>query len=292
MARIRKYLSRDGHLRIAAVISTELVNEAFRYVEASPLVKTLMGRAITGAVLLASQMKEGLSIGLHFVGDGPVKTLFAEATYEGRAKVYAENRGAALQPGELRIGRGLGEGRLDVIRSLPFEREPHRGTVHLLSGEIGEDIGYYLQQSQQIPCIVSLSAIPQDRGVEIAGGYVLELMPGYSDETVVKLERLQPLLGSMTAKLQAGGGVEEIIDMYLDHFDMEEIEHDYELEYVCGCSLDRVERSLLLLGPSMLDDMIASQETAEIKCEFCGKDYRLETPALGKLRSQLKTPLQ
>lgn len=292
VAKIRKYLSRDGHLRIATVISTDLVNEAFRYTEASPLVKTLMARAMTGAVLVASQMKEKLSVGLHFVGNGPVKTIFAEATYEGNAKVYAENRAAELPPGTYQVGKGLGEGRLEVIRSLPFEREPHRGTVELLSGEIGEDLAYYLQQSQQIPCIVALSAIPQEIGVEIAGGYILELMPGYSDDTIIKLERLQPLLGSLTEKLKAGAAAEDLVDMYLEHFDFQEIEHPYDLRFVCGCSLDRVERSLLLLGPTMLDDMIASGETAEIKCEFCGKDYRLETEALATLRSHLKVPLQ
>src|SRR5688572_11697428 len=110
MGKIKKFLSKDGTMRIAAVISTDLINEAFRYSEASPLVKTLMGRAITGAVLMASQMKEGLSIGLHFVGNGPVQGLFAEARYEGQAKVYAGNRAAILPEGVMQIGAGLGHG--------------------------------------------------------------------------------------------------------------------------------------------------------------------------------------
>ncbi len=291
VARIKKYLSRDGCLRIAAVISTEVVNEAFRYSEASPLVKTLMSRAMTGAILLASQMKERLSVGLHFVGEGPVEGIFTEATYEGQAKVYAENRAAVLPDGETSIGAGLGRGHLNVVRSLPFEKEPHRGTVELLSGEVGEDIAYYLQQSQQIPCIVALSAIPQEKGVEIAGGYILELMPGYTDEVITKLERLQPLLGSITHKLKAGAEPEDLIDMYLEHFDFEEIEHPYELAYVCGCNMDRVERSLLLLGPKLLDEMIAARETAEIKCEFCGKAYLLPTLELSLLRKTL-SPIQ
>lgn len=290
MAKIKKYLTKDGTIRIAAVISTELANEAFRYIEASPLSKTLMSRAITGAVLLASQMKEGLSIGLHFIGEGPIKRIFTEARYEGQAKVYAENRAAVLPPGVHHIGEGIGQGRLEVIRSLPFEKEPHRGTVELLSGEIGEDIAYYLQQSQQIPCIVALSAVPREVGMEIVGGYILELMPGYTDETLTKLERLQPLVGSVAEKLKQGADVEDLIGMYLEHFDFEEIEHPYSIQYSCGCSLDRVERSLLLLGPHMLDEMIADQETAAIKCEFCGKDYQVSIEELKKLRKSLSSP--
>ncbi|MFY7929592.1 MAG: Hsp33 family molecular chaperone HslO [Oligoflexus sp.] len=287
MARIKKYLSKDGTLRIAAVISTDLANEAFRHLEASPLAKTLMSRAITGAVLMASQMKEGLSLGLHFVGEGPIGSIFTEARYEGKAKVYAEYRHATLPEGETHIGQGLGQGRLEVIRSLPFSKEPHRGTVTMLTGEIGDDIAYYLQQSQQIPCIVALSAIPNQEGVELAGGYILELMPGYTDETITKLERLQPLIGSVTKKLQEGREVEDLIDIYLDHFDFVAIEHPYDLHYECGCNLDRVERSLLLLGPAMLDEMIDEREEAAINCEFCGKDYRLSTAELQRLRSTL-----
>lgn len=288
MAQIKKYLTKDGSIRIAAVISTELANDAFRYLEASPLTKTLMSRAITGAVLLASQMKEGLSIGLHFIGEGPVKRIFAEARYEGQAKVYVENRAATLPTGVSSIGEGLGAGRLEVVRSLPFEKEPHRGTVELMSGEIGDDIAYYLQQSQQIPCIVALSAIPQEVGMEVVGGYILELMPGYTDETLTKLERLQPLVGSIGEKLKHGADIEDLIGMYLEHFDFAEIEHPYEVQYTCGCNLDRVERSLLLLGPHMLDEMIADQEAAAIKCEFCGKDYQVSIGELEKLRASLE----
>ncbi len=291
MSKIKKYITRDGSMRIAAVISTEIANEAFSFREASPLVKTLMSRAVTGALLMASQMKENLAVGLHFTGIGPVKEIFAEARYEGKAKVYAGDRGAELVPGETHLGAGLGEGFLEVVRSLPFQKEPHRGTVGLLTGEIGEDIAYYLQQSQQIPCIVALSAIPSEKGIEIAGGYILELMPGYSEETLSKLESLQPLVGSLTQKLKTGAQAEDLIGIYLDHFDFQEIEHPFELSYECGCSLERVERSLLLLGPSVLDDMITSQEDAVIHCEFCGKEYRLKVPHLSSLRDSLRAPL-
>lgn len=287
MADLKKYLSKDGTIRIAAVISTDLVNEAFRYQEASPLAKTLMARALTGAVLMASQMKENLSTALHFIGEGPVGSIFTSAEYEGGAKVWCENRAAELPEGVTQLGAGLGAGRLDVIQSRPFEREPMRGTVEIYTGEVGDDIAYYLNQSHQIPAIVSLAARPEEKGVEIAGGYIVELMPGYTEATIEKLEKLQPLVESTVAKLQKGASPEDLIDIYLDHFEFEEIVHPYKPRYQCGCSIERVERSLLLLGPGTLDEMIQDNQTAEIACEFCGRNYQLEIPELQKLRRSL-----
>lgn len=287
MTDLKKFLSKDGTIRIATVISTSTVNDAFRHFEASPLAKTLMARALTGAILMASQMKERLGTALHFIGEGPVKSIFASAQYEGGAKVYCENRAAELPEGTTHLGAGLGAGRLDVIQSRPFEREPLRGTVEIYTGEIGDDIAYYLNQSHQIPAIVSLAARPAEKAVEIAGGYLIELMPGYTEETILKLESLQPLVESTVKKLQAGARPEDLIDIYLNHFEFEEMIHPYQPHYQCGCSIERVERSLMLLGPGTLDEMIRDKETAEIACEFCGCKYELPVAGLQKLRDSL-----
>lgn len=291
MSELRKYLSKDGTIRLATAITTGLANEAFQYLEASPLVKVMMSRALTGAALMASQMKEGLSLSLNFIGDGPIKNLFAAANYEGEVRAYCENRGAELPEGSSDLGEGLGSGHLDVTTQQPFEREPHRGTVQLLTGEIAEDIAYYIQQSHQIPCIVALSAIPSESGVEIAGGFILELMPGYTEETITRLEKLHAMIGSLSGQIKQGAKAEDLVRPYLDHFAFEEITHPYQLAYRCGCSVDRVERSLLLLGPATLDDMIASGETSDVQCEFCGKQYSLGTDDLERLRKTLPAQL-
>ncbi|MCX6128886.1 MAG: Hsp33 family molecular chaperone HslO [Proteobacteria bacterium] len=290
MAVIKKYLSEDGTMRITAVVSTDLVNEAFRYFEASPLVKTLMARALTGAVLMASQTKENIGTALHFSGDGPVGSIFASAFYEGGAKVYCENRNAELPEGVTELGAGLGQGRLDVIHSRSYEAEVQQGTVELLTGEIGDDLAYYLNQSQQIPAIVSLAARPAQKGVELAGGYIIELMPGYTDQTIIQLENMQSLLEPTSVKLQRGASPEDLVDIYLDCFPFIEILHPHTIHYQCGCTLDRVERSLLLLGQETLSEMIDEGQPAHINCEFCGKAYQLEVPELQQLRNKLKTP--
>ncbi len=287
MAVVKKYLSKDGTIRISSVVSTDLANEAFAHLEASPLAKVLTSRALTAAILMASQLKHGLGLSLNFQGNGPVKTIFAAASYDGTARAYCENRGAELPPGVIKVGAGLGAGGLEVALAQPGGREAQVGTVEIVSGEIGDDIAYYLGQSQQIPSIVALAAIPIEERVEVAGGYILELMPGYTDETVRKLEALSQMNGSLADRIQQGATAEELIDTYLLNFEFKEIEHPHPFHYKCGCSRDRVERSLLLLGPTTLDDMIASQEDATIGCEFCGKQYTITHKELENLRKTL-----
>lgn len=287
MTKVRKYLSEDGTIRISTVISTEIANEAFRYLEASPLAKVLTARAITAAVLMASQLKDKLSLSLNFQGDGPVKLIFAAASYEGSSRAYCENRGAVLPDGVTKVGAGLGHGLLEVALQQPHDRRPQIGSVQLLSGEIGDDVAYYLEQSQQIPSIVALAAIPIGDGIEVAGGYILELMPGYTDDTIRKLESLQQMTGGLSDRIRQGATAEELIDVYLLNFKFEEVEHPYEVHYHCGCNIDRVERSLMLLGTGTLDDMISSGEQSDVRCEFCGKLYSLTTADLKKLRATL-----
>ena len=289
MQELRKYLSADGTVRIASVVSTDLVNEAFRYLEASPLAKVITGRAITASLLMASQMKEGLSISLNFKGEGPLENIFAAASYDGWARAFCQNRMADLPDGETRIGQGIGKGTLDVTQQQPFEREPHRGTVELVSGEVGEDIAYYLQQSQQIPSIVALVAIPSETGIEVAGGYIVELMPGYTDETIDRIEAVQGMMGSLSERMLQGATASELVDNFLFNFEMQEFTHPHEFQYKCGCSQERVENSVMLLGAETLDEMIKEDEENEVRCEFCGKRYRLDKEDVVRIRKKLSS---
>ena len=291
MAVVKKFLSADGTIRISTVISTDIVNEAFAHLEASPLAKVLTSRALTAAILMASQLKNGLAVTLNFQGNGPVKTIFAAASYDGAARAYCENRGAELPPGVIKVGAGLGAGGLEVALIQPGNREAQVGTVEILSGEIGDDVAYYLGQSQQIPSIVALAVLPLDEGIEVAGGYILELMPGYTDDTVQKLESLSEMTGGLVDRIQQGATAEELIDVFLLNFKFQAMDHPHEFHYKCGCNRDRVERSLLLLGPSTLDDMITSGEDSTVGCEFCGKQYILPTEDLIRLRQTLPSTL-
>lgn len=292
MNQIKKYLSSDKTIRIASVISTDLATEATAMQNLSPLAATLLGRAITGAVLMASQMKSGQKVGLHFQGDGVIRHIFAEASYEGAARAYCDPKNAELPAGARRPGEALGDGKLEVVHSLPFQKEPHRGTVKLYSGEIGDDIAFYLNQSMQIPAIVALTALPEEKGYELCGGYIVELMPGATEETIEKLENIQKSsMKHVSSLIRAGATAEDLIEPILNEFEFEEIEHPYKVYHQCVCSNERMERALKLLGLASIKDILQKQEKPVATCEFCGAKYPISTEKLQSILQELQEEL-
>jgi molecular chaperone Hsp33 len=288
---IKKYLSQDKTMRVASCVSTDLINDIVKFQKLSPLASTLLGRAVTGAVLMASQLKDGQKLGLHFHGNGPIGSLFAEASYDGKARAYCENKRVSLAADSQSLGDALGQGQLDVVRTLPFQKEAHRGSVELLSGEIGDDIGYYLRQSQQVPAIVALTAIPatEDGQLELAAGYIIELMPGATEETKVRLEWIQSQANSISQRIRKGCGAEDLLTPFTDAFSLEAIDHPYTFDHECICSIERMEGALKLLGIKTITDMISKADTiAETAtCEFCGKSYEISKKQLELILKEL-----
>ena len=269
------------------MVSTDLVQAAVEHQQVSALTLTLMGRAITGATLMASQLKEDQVVGLHFKGDGPVQSIFTEAHYNGKVKSFCANKQASLEQGDP-FSAGLGQGMLEVVRSLPYQKEPHRGTVELVSGEIGHDIAYYLRQSYQVPSIVALTAMPNEQGCESAGGYIIELMPGYEEETVKKLEAVQSMAPSVKDLIAKGAGADDLVSDFLVNFEFESFDHPHDIFYKCDCSMARVENSVRTLGPKEIKEMIAENKVFNVTCEFCGKAYDVDQLQLQRLYNELK----
>ncbi len=287
MTEIKKYLSADQTLRIASMISTDLLNELPARAALSPLAKTITGRAMTAAALMAAQLKEGQIVGLHFQGAGPLGSVFAESAYEGASRAYCERRDADLPTGVRDLGLGLGQGHLAVIRSMPGQKEPYRGTVPLLTGSVAEDVAYYLNQSQQIPAIVSLSLIPAEDDFELGGGYILELMPGASEATIETLEKLQSQMPSMTRQIEQGHTAADLIDPILNSFAFDEIEHPHRAYHRCICSAERMQRALKMLGELSLRDILKKAEQNEATCEFCGQTYSISLDVVQSVLDEL-----
>ena len=241
MTKVRKFLSEDGTVRIATVDSTKLVEESIKHQNMSMLAACLCGRAQTGAVLLASQLKDKQKVGLYFKGNGPIGLVFAESNFESESRVYCQNPHAELPSGADRVGLGIGEGMLEVVRTLPFQRDAFRGTVELVSGEISEDIALYLKHSDQVPSIVALACVPSETGITVAGGYILELMPGVTEETIDLVEKAASEAPSLSKVLMDSGKAEDYLASYMSAMNFEELEHDYELKHVCSCSEENVE---------------------------------------------------
>ncbi len=215
--------------------------------------------------------------------------VFAEANYEGEVRGYTANPqlNLALKDNRLDLTGAIGKGTLTVVRTHGKSRAPYRGSVEIQTGEVGDDVAYYLQQSQQIRSIVSLGVKVNSFGqVQSAGGVLVELLPGADRlvETIIA-SRVNEA-ASLSETIEQGASNRELLELYLAGFQMQELEHPYVLSYACKCTEERFKRSLELLPLADLDDIIQKQESIKAKCEFCGREYELPPVEAQKIRDE------
>ena len=292
MQRVHRFYSDNLFIRATAVISTDPVREMCTLQKAGPLASMALGRAVTGALLMAAQLRDNQVVGLHFRGNGPLGSLYAEASYEGECRGWCDEPGAQvpLRDGRIDVAAGLGIGLLNVIRSQPFEKAPHVGTVELVSSEIGDDIAYYLQQSHQIPSVVALGVILGESGaVEVSGGVLIELMPGADDGVISRLEKSVAEARPLTSLLKEQRSPVELLSNYSGSIIMNQAEHPFEIKYSCRCTSDRVQRSITMLGRDEVANMVAEGKDANVRCEFCGRTYTLTLMKLKEILAGFST---
>lgn len=291
-SRVHRFVSNDLTLRAAAVDATAVVREMQALQNTQPLATLGVGRAMIGALLMASQLKEGQEVGLLFKGNGPIKSLYAEANFDGQVRGYCPHPDyiAYAEGDMLNLGKALGFGHLTVARHQPFQRQAFHGTVEMNSGEVGDDIAHYLHQSQQIRSIVSLGVYLDTAGkVLAAGGVLVELMPGVEDEVAELLQKNAAAVSVPVSKMILdGASMEGLIEPYLKGIPFTEIPHEYGVRYSCPCTVDRVKRALTTLGVDGLQEMIDDGKASTITCQVCGRVYELEVEALTDLREELR----
>jgi molecular chaperone Hsp33 len=286
VCRVHKQIARSGEVRSSAVISTPVVREICQRHITSPVASVFMGRAITGAVLLACTHKEDHRIGVEFSGNGPLQRVMAEASFEGAVRAYCQNPNATLPPEHnlLDMKAAIGSGTLSIDLVFKQQQKPYRGTVPIQTGEVGDDIAYYLHQSQQIPSIVSLSVLLDPNGqVMCAGGVLIELMPGYSEATVVELEERAIYAPSLTQLISEGASTDDLLSLYMKNLDPLNIEHPYEVRHRCRCSRQRILNSMGLFSSEEIQSMVVDPKPCLVTCEFCKENYTITSEELGSL---------
>jgi molecular chaperone Hsp33 len=292
MSKVHRFVTNDFTVRIAAVDTTHVVAEMQTIQNSYPLATLGMGRAMTGALLLASHLKEGQQVGLHFKGNGPLGSVFAEADYEGRVRSYCPQPHylAPETKDALNLGKALGFGLLHVTRQQPFQRQPFNGTVEMESGEIGEDIAHYLHQSHQIRSLVSLGVYLDAYGrVKAAGGVLIEVMPGVEEEIVEAIQKnADTFKGNVSKMILDGARPIDLVAPYLQGLSHTQIPHEQEVQYFCPCTVDRVMRALGILGQTDLQEMIDSKQASKIQCQMCGRSYEVSTEELADLKEALR----
>ena len=271
-------MSMDGFVKCIAIRSTELVRRGAQIQGTSPNATAAFGRALTAASMMGNMQKvENGSMTMQIKGGGPVGSIVCVSDAVGNVRGYVTEPRVPLvekYPGKLDVGAAVGtQGTLTVIRDLQM-KEPYVGSVQLVSGEIGDDVTAYFAKSEQTPTACALGVlVDRDQSVKVAGGYLLQLLPGAPEETIAALEAGIQRAGAVTAMLERGMTPEDILGAVCGELGAVFLETQ-EVGYKCYCSRERVSAALLSLGREELTEIIGEGKPFPVECQFCDTVYR------------------
>ena len=271
-------MTMDGFVKVVAIRSTEIVRSGARIQKTTPNATAAFGRALTAASMMGNMQKvENGSMTLQIKGGGPIGGIVCVSDPEGNVRGYVLEPNVPLvekYPGKLDVGATVGtDGTLTVIRDLQM-KEPYVGSVELVSGEIGDDVTAYFAQSEQTPTACALGVlIDRDQSVKVAGGYLLQLLPGAPDEVIDKVEEGIRRAGAVTAMLEQEMTPEDILGQVCGDLGVVFMETT-EVAYKCYCSRERVTAALISLGRKELEEIRMEGKTFPVECQFCDAVYR------------------
>lgn len=275
----------SGGIRVLACDASAMAREICLLQETFATASIAMGRGLAGGALLGALLKSGQRIALKFEGNGPLRKLLIEADSEGAVCGCAGNPAAEVEPlnGKWNVAGLIGKaGFLTVSKDIGVGGQPYQGLVQLVSSEIGDDLAYYLTESEQTPSAVGLGAALDENGqIAVCGGFLVQALPKADPSELEKImERIAsaPPLSSMLSE----GGPEGVIRELFGDISYTVLE-THDIFFRCGCSLDKVERALITMGAKELIDMQATDDGAVVTCEFCRKTYRFDRESLDQL---------
>lgn len=276
-----------GRIRVYIASSTNLVENARITHNTSPTASAAFGRTLTAGVMMGAMMKNERDVfTLKIAGGGPAGNIYVVAKNNGVIKGYIDNPLADVpsrEDGKLDVGALVGKnGSITTIMDLGL-KEPYVGQSNIISGEIAEDIANFYALSEQQPSAVSLGVlVDKDISIRAAGGYIIQLLPGVSDEDIDKIEARLANISPVSAMIDNGMTPEEIMDDILGDFNMQILEK-LDIEYKCDCSREKIEQVVISLGKQEIVDIIEEDGQAEIVCHFCNTKHQFNEENLNKI---------
>lgn len=265
-------------VRFFAARTTGLIEEARRRHNLTPTACAALGRLLTAGAMMGSMLKEGEDITLQVRGDGPLGGMMVVASPEGEVRGYVRNPAVDVplnNRGKLDVSRAVGKGMLYVIKDLKL-KEPYRGGIPLVSGEIAEDLTYYFSKSEQIPSAVSLGVlVDRDGSVRAGGGFILQLLPEVDGEVIDLLESRLSQLQDISRKIDGGKEPEAIVEEFFKGLEWK-IQERKKLFFRCTCSREKMKNLLISLGEEEVRKLLAEEGVAEARCHFCNQTYRFD----------------
>ena len=298
-------LDKSGSYRVYLAVTTDLVEEARRIHDTTPVATAGLGRVLTGAGIMGLMLKnQSDKLTVIFKGDGPAKQILATSFADGRVKGYIANPYVDLplnEVGKLDVGGSLGIGELTVIKDLGL-REPYVGTIALVDGEIADDLTAYYYISEQQNTAISLGVkVDTDCSVMAAGGMIIQMLPDAEEGAVDALEEMLTDLPPITtlveeaAKAAEGQGEEKMLSYMMERifgqmpeaYRVDGLEFR-DLRWECDCSEERLEQVLMTIGEKDLTDIIEEDGQAELVCQFCCKKYHFDKAHLERILASVK----
>ena len=292
---IVRAMTKDGYVKAVAVTGRDVVERARQVHTLPPMATAALGRALMGTSMLGDMLKtEKGSVTMQIKGGGPLGTILAVSDNEGNVRGYVQNPNVDIiekYEGKLDVGAAVGgehveAGTLTIIKDIGM-KEPYVGTIGLWSGEIADDLAMYFVESEQIPTVCALGVLlEKDQSVNTAGGYIIQLLPGASEEIIEKIEAGVHRVGAVSSAFESGMDAEDIIRAVLSDFEVEVLEKR-PVEYRCYCSRDRVTRALISMGRGEMESLIEEQGEADLTCQFCDAVYHYSKEELEALLAQM-----
>lgn len=283
---IVRAIAGDGQIRAFAATTKELVEKARQLHNTSPIASVALGRLLTGGAMMGTMMKNDADIlTIQIKGNGPIGTMTVTADATGKVKGFVSNPEVMLPPtkdGKLDVAGALGIGVLSVIKDIGL-KEPYVGDTILVTSEIGDDLTYYFATSEQVPSSVGLGVLlNKDTTVEQAGGFIIQLMPDATEETIEKLEKRIKEIKSVTEMLEQGMTPEDILEHILGDMNLEILDQ-IDTEFHCNCSKDRVSKAVMSIGAKDIQSMIDDNKPIEVNCHFCNSHYTFSVEELKEM---------
>ena len=280
-------MTMDGFVKVVAIRSTEIVRRGAQIQGTTPNATAAFGRALTAASMMGNMQKvDNGSMTLQIRGGGPIGTITVVSDPEGNVRGCVTEPHVPLVekfPGKLDVGATVGtDGTLTVIRDLQM-KEPYVGSTALVSGEIGDDVTAYFVRSEQTPTACALGVlVDRDLSVKVAGGYLVQLLPGAPDEVIDALENGIQRAGAVTTMLEQGMTPEDILGQVCGELGVVFMETT-EVEYKCYCSRDRVTAALISLGREELQEIRNEGKAFPVECQFCDTIYQFTPEEIDEL---------
>lgn len=276
----------DQQLRVFACTTGNLVEEARKIHDLSPVATAALGRLLTAGSMMGCMMKGDKDVlTLQIECGGPIGGITVTADSAANVKGYVKNPQVMLPPnskGKLDVSGAVGPGFLNVIRDIGL-KEPYNGQTHLVSCEIAEDLTYYYAASEQVPSSVGLGVLMnKDNHVRQAGGFIIQVLPNAEDAVIDRLEKRLGEVDSVTKLLEDGMSPEDIVRYLMDGMDVDFLD-TIPTQYHCNCSRERVSRAIASIGRKDLEEMIKDGEPVEVNCDFCGSHYLFDTEDLKQM---------